>query len=102
MLQKQKHALAEDVLGEERFAKSLTIDDLRFLSAACQAGAGFLWVRLVLGFFGMDLYEPYWWFTSGLALVLTGLVVRTNRVTVFSLSALERYPRTNTTAGESA
>ena len=30
-LQKSKAALAEDVLGEERFAQSLTLDDLRFL-----------------------------------------------------------------------
>jgi hypothetical protein len=32
-LQKQKAALAEDVLGEERFAQSLTLDDLRYLFA---------------------------------------------------------------------
>jgi hypothetical protein len=32
-LQKQKKALAEDVLGEERFTQSLTLDDLRFLFA---------------------------------------------------------------------
>jgi hypothetical protein len=32
-LQKQKKALAEDVLGEERFAQSLTLDDLRYLFA---------------------------------------------------------------------
>lgn len=32
-LQKAKSALAEDVLGEERFAQSLTIDDMRFLLA---------------------------------------------------------------------
>ncbi|HVM47186.1 MAG TPA: DEAD/DEAH box helicase, partial [Candidatus Acidoferrum sp.] len=31
LLQKKKKALAEDVLGEERFAQSLTLDDLRFL-----------------------------------------------------------------------
>ena len=31
LLQKQKAALADDVLGEERFAQSLTLDDLRFL-----------------------------------------------------------------------
>jgi hypothetical protein len=31
LLQKQKQALAEDVLGEERFAQSLSLDDLRFL-----------------------------------------------------------------------
>jgi superfamily II DNA or RNA helicase len=30
-LQKQKAALMEDVLGEERFAQSLTLEDLRFL-----------------------------------------------------------------------
>jgi len=33
VLQKQKKALAEDVLGEERFAQNLTLDDLRFLFA---------------------------------------------------------------------
>jgi SNF2 family DNA or RNA helicase len=32
-LQKQKGALADDVLGEERFSQSLTLDDLRFLFA---------------------------------------------------------------------
>ncbi len=32
-LQKSKKALAEDVLGEERFAQSLTLQDLQFLFA---------------------------------------------------------------------
>ena len=32
-LQKQKHALMADALGEEKFAQSLTLDDLRFLFA---------------------------------------------------------------------
>jgi hypothetical protein len=32
-LQKTKRALAEDILGEERFAQSLTLDDLRYLFA---------------------------------------------------------------------
>ena len=31
VLQRRKSALAEDVLGEERFSQSLTLDDLRFL-----------------------------------------------------------------------
>jgi hypothetical protein len=31
LLQKQKRALAEDILGEERFAQALTLDDLHFL-----------------------------------------------------------------------
>jgi len=30
-LQKNKCALAEDVLGEEQFARNLTLDDLKFL-----------------------------------------------------------------------
>ncbi|MCG3146961.1 MAG: RNA polymerase-associated protein RapA [Verrucomicrobiae bacterium] len=32
-LQKQKRAVAEDILGEERFTQSLTVEDLRFLFA---------------------------------------------------------------------
>ena len=32
-LQKQKKALAEDVLGEAKFAQSLTLQDLQFLLA---------------------------------------------------------------------
>ena len=30
-LQQKKKAVAEDILGEERFSQSLTVDDLRFL-----------------------------------------------------------------------
>jgi SNF2 family DNA or RNA helicase len=33
LLQKQKRALAQDVLGEEKFSQSLTLEDLRFLLA---------------------------------------------------------------------
>jgi hypothetical protein len=33
MLQKQKSSLANDVLGEEKFSKSLSLDDLRYLLA---------------------------------------------------------------------
>ena len=32
-LQEKKKALAQEILGEERFAQSLTLDDLRFLFA---------------------------------------------------------------------
>ena len=39
-LQHQKAALAEDVLGEERFAQALTLDDLRYLFADDAPGAG--------------------------------------------------------------
>jgi len=56
-------------------------NDLELLIATAQAGAGFILIRLVLGMFGMDLYEIYWWFAAGLAFALSGLVVRTSRRT---------------------
>ena len=46
------------------------IKDLRFMGATCQAVKLFLLVRLVVGLFGMDLYEIYWWFAIGLTLAL--------------------------------
>ncbi len=55
--------------------------DLRFLIAMAKAAGGFILTRLVLGMFGMDLYEVYWWFGAGLAIVLAGLVVSTKRNT---------------------
>jgi SNF2 family DNA or RNA helicase len=35
-LQKQKSALAGDILGEERFSQALTIDDLQFLFSSAE------------------------------------------------------------------
>lgn len=57
--------------------------DLAFCYSSAQATAGFILVRLVLGLFGMDLYEIYWWFAAGVALSLGGIVVSTNRKTRF-------------------
>jgi len=41
------------------------IIDLKYMDGLLTGFMGFLWVRLVLGLFGMDLYEPYWWFAAG-------------------------------------
>ncbi len=46
------------------------LEDLKFMDAICNAIKGFVLIRLVLGVFGMDFYEIYWWFASGLALAL--------------------------------
>lgn len=43
--------------------------DLLFMEASCTALLGYLYVRLALGMFGMDLYEPYWWFLAGGSIV---------------------------------
>ncbi len=61
--------------------------DLQFLIAVAQAGAGFVLIRMVLGIFGMDLYEVYWWFGTGLALALAGLEVKTARNTAVLTAA---------------
>lgn len=55
--------------------------DLAFLQAAATASAGFIFVRLVLGLFGMDLYEVYWWFGAGMAISILNLTGATGRNT---------------------
>jgi len=55
--------------------------DLRFLRAVADAAAGFIFIRLILGAFGMDLYEIYWWFGAGVAIVLLELIDVTARRT---------------------
>ncbi len=49
--------------------------DLEFLGATARATWGFLFVRLVVGMFGSDLYEIYWWFCAGLAIIVLTLGV---------------------------
>lgn len=54
--------------------------DLRFFIATARGGGGFIFVRLVLGLFGMDLYEIYWWYGAGLAIALAGISVHADRM----------------------
>lgn len=46
------------------------IRELKLLNAVAKALFLFLIIRLTLGLFGMDLYEIYWWFGSGLTIAL--------------------------------
>lgn len=58
----------EDVLLEasaKRHARNLKI-----FSAVCDATVAYVVVRLLLGIFGMDLYEIYWWFAIGIAIAM--------------------------------
>ena len=43
---------------------------LKLCEQTTLAIGGFLFVRLTLGLFGMDLYEVYWWFIAGTLLSL--------------------------------
>jgi O-antigen ligase len=54
-------------------------DDLAAMMAIAVAAAGFIYVRLALGLFGMDLYEVYWWFGAGLAITLLNMTVSVDR-----------------------
>jgi O-antigen ligase len=49
--------------------------ELAFLTQLAKATIGFVVVRLVLGLFGMDMYEIYWWFALGLTLAINKLIL---------------------------
>jgi len=50
--------------------------DLTLLRQTAIATQAFVIVRLILGLFGMDLYEIYWWFAAGLFVALHHLQIR--------------------------
>ncbi len=65
------------------------LKDLTLMKGTAQAVYLFLWLRLGLGLFGMDLYEIYWWFALGICLVLynMNLIARQRTVYFQGLSA---------------
>lgn len=62
----------------QRVARRLDAD-LGLMIATAQAAGGFIFARLILGLFGMDLYEIYWWFGAGLAIALSALLANARR-----------------------
>jgi putative inorganic carbon (hco3(-)) transporter len=92
--QRQQVVLRQAVAGKEipgslRGPLRKHFHELSYLRATAQAGAGFIVGRLVLGLFGMDYYEIYWWFAAGLVFVLSGLVVTTMRFTRSCVTAVQ-------------
>lgn len=49
------------------------IMDLDFLENVCSATILYVYIRLILGIFGNDLLELYWWIAAGLALALDNI-----------------------------
>jgi len=49
------------------------VKHLKFFLATARATWVFLIIRLVVGLFGMDMYEIYWWFCGGLAISLSSI-----------------------------
>lgn len=87
-----EQSLEQDGLSLQRWARTQTdrrarrsverqIQDYRMLKSVAVAASGFIWVRLALGMFGMDLYEVYWWFAAGLAISLEQIAKRVRRNT---------------------
>lgn len=48
--------------------------DMFIVRALVDALVCFLWVRIVVGIFGHDLYEVYWWFSTGLVISFMSIV----------------------------
>lgn len=72
-----------DLKCKINFHKSYNIEfqkinnDINFLYAISNALILFIIVRLALGLFGMDLYEIYWWFASGITIAVYNIVKNT-------------------------
>ena len=47
--------------------------DVRFMRAVASAYLAFIFTRLVLGVFGHDLYEIYWWLASGTCIAIVNM-----------------------------
>lgn len=64
------------VRKDPRYFSELEIvyNDVIMIKALALATIGFIVIRLIVGFFGMDLYEVYWWFGAGIAVVLSRLI----------------------------
>lgn len=69
--------LKKDKIGEH-------LKDLKLIDATAKAVSMFIVIRLVLGLFGMDLYEIYWWFSAGLVVALFNMnkyaEIKTNKL----------------------
>ncbi len=74
--------------GDAPFNRHL--HDLKWMKATVQAVYLFVFLRLVLGLFGMDLYEIYWWFSMGLTVALLNLESCAGRRTVQLVQELAR------------
>ena len=47
-----------------------------FLAEICYVVNLYIFCRLMLGFFGMDLYEIYWWFAAGITMAMAKISLR--------------------------
>jgi O-antigen ligase len=72
-------------IEKDTLLKNEHIRDLKLMKVTCTAVYLFVIVRLSLGLFGMDLYEIYWWFASGLTIALYNMNKVANSKTQYFL-----------------
>jgi putative inorganic carbon (hco3(-)) transporter len=53
---------------------SMEFHDKPYILAISHAIVAFIYARLILGLFGMDAYEIYWWFAIGITVALWAIV----------------------------
>jgi hypothetical protein len=59
---------AGDLSIEDRESCTKHLADLKLMHAVCNCVYLYTILRLVLGLFGMDLYDIYWWYSTGLTI----------------------------------
>ena len=70
-LRRSSGKIADLLLTKGAEEDSLGYKQLQALDAICNGAIWYLIIRLLLGLFGHDLYEIYWWFLAGLAVSIS-------------------------------
>ena len=71
--------------------------DILLVQALVDGLVCFLWIRVVVGIFGHDLYEIYWWFATGMVISFMSIVPgMTKRTDAFALLLAESNGETST------
>ena len=63
--------------------------DLNLMLAMLYAARAYIVVRLIVGIFGMDLYEIYWWFAMGIIIAVHNMSQVAERLTEIHLANTE-------------
>lgn len=69
--QQLRAAVCESPEADERRRRHLA--DVRFMRGTASAFLAFIFTRLVLGLFGHDLYEIYWWLACGASIAIVNM-----------------------------
>ena len=84
-ISKQIHLLRSKIAQHKNFENrnlhEYHIQDLLFIRAIVLSTILFIFLRLALGLFGMDLYEIYWWFALGITIVTYNINLHSNIIT---------------------